>query len=284
MDLSLITARIADQVAALSTGSRVAGAAELQAALVNPDQLIKPCAFVIWANDVPIDQSPVPGQEARFREDFVVVVAVDNSVDGRGEDGVATVETLGIALNTALVGWAPSSGHLPVYYAGSTHVEMSPSRLLHSFSYSTVKPGGSIFTYNVTFRSALIPGATIADVYTLYSGKVDDVIGADTRLDSDYLIEREAIPESETRYQLRFAPAGVDDRSDSNAAVTELAVALSVHHHLAPDDVERAYTEGTMVTALETLLPPSYWRDDMTLIREVLEAPTLGLGADLARE
>ncbi len=283
MDLSLITARIIDQVDALTPGSRVAGAAELLAAIVNREQLVLPCAFVLWTGDTPLEQNPIPGQEARFREDFAVVVAVDNSVDRRGAGAVATVETLGNALATALVGWLPSSSHLPVYYTGSTHVDMNPTRLLHSFNYSTVKPGGSIHRYQLGFRLRLLANITFANVKASLATKVDDVIGASTRLDSDYNLDREAIPEGATRYQLILAPVVVDDRSDTSAALLDVDVQLSVYHHFAPGATERDYTEGTMTTALATLQPSSYWRD-ATKIREVLSAPELGLGGDLARE
>jgi hypothetical protein len=120
-------------------------------------------------------------------------------------------------------------------------------------------------------------------VFLLYAGKVDAVIGANTRLTSDYLLDREAIPESATRYQLRMTPASVDDRLDSSRTFTDLSVAIEVHHHLAPGDTERTYTETTMVAALSTLLPPAYWRDS-TKVKTVGEPPTLGLGADLTRE
>jgi hypothetical protein len=170
-----------------------------------------------------------------------------------------------------------------VYYVGSTHVDMDTERLIHSFNYSTVKPGGSIFTYRIGFRVSILPGVSLSSVFALYSGKVDSVIGASTRLTSDYLLDREAIPESATRYQLRMTPASVDDRLDSSRAFTDLAVDIEVHHHLAPGDSERTYTETTMITALGTLLPPAYWRD-ATKVKTVGEPPTLGLGADLTRE
>lgn len=283
MDLSLITARIIDQVSALSVGDRVMGAAELQAAIANPEQLIKPSAFVVWAGDTALDQSPIPGQQARFREDFAVVLAVDNSLDMRGSAGVARLEPLSEAVKTALVGWAPDSDHLPVYYTGSVHVDMNTERLLHSFNYSSAIPGGSIFSYTVGFRVALLTTADVPTLYALYETQVNAVIGADTRLTSDYLLDREAIPESETRYQLRLVPAGVDGRADTAGSLKEIQVEISVHHHLAPTDSERTYTETTMRTALATLLPPSYWRDS-SLTHEVREAPTLSLGADLSRE
>jgi hypothetical protein len=281
MNLTLIVDRLVAQVSAL--GGRVDGAAELQVAIDDPERVTKPHAFVIWTGDSPLDKSPVPGQQARFQEDFIVVAAVDNTADSIGEDGVSEVEALAAAIKTALVGWAPSSDHLPIEYQGSDYSGMSRVMLLHSFLFSSVIPGGSIFTYNIEFRVALLAGVSVASVYTLYAGKVDAVIGSSTRLTSDYLLDREVIPEGATRYQLIEPPAFSDERSRVDAPQTELAIRLSVHHHLAPGASERTYTETTMVGHLGTLLPASYWRDS-TKISDVMEEPSLGLGIDLARE
>jgi len=280
MNLSLITERVSSQVSALA--SRVYGAAELQSAVDNPERVTKPAAFVVWLGDTALDQSPVPGQQARFSEDFAVVLAVDNSTDATGAAGVATVEMHAATMKTALVGWAPSSSHLPVTYGGSTHLTMNASLLLHQLNFSAVVPGGSIFTYTVELLVELVSGATVADVFSIYTTAVDGVIGATTRLTSDYLINREAIPESATRYQLRQVP--FSQSVGSNQETTNLRVQLSVHHHLAPGDSERTYTETTMVTALNSLLQKSFWQSDLTKIRTVLEEPTLGVGADLSRD
>ena len=282
MDLSLYTARISAQVSDFS--GRVYGAAELAVALENLERVTKPAAYVIWQGDSPLDASPIPGQQARFQEDIGVVVIVGNTTDLTGEMGVASVETIASTLQTALVGWAPSSSHLPVFYTGSSFAGMDAGVLVHLFNFSSVVPGGSIFTYNIQLRVELVGGATVADAFANYAAAVDGVIGASTRLTSDYLLDREAIPESATRYQLKQVPAAVDETRDATTATSELSVRLSVHHHLAPTDVERTYTETTMVTALNSLLPPSFWRNDQLLIRQVLERPELGLGADLARE
>jgi hypothetical protein len=280
MNLTPIISRIDTQIAAF--GGRVNGAAELEAALDNVEQLTSPHAFVVWVGDDKVDQNLVPGQQARFAETFEVVIAADNSVDVEGEAGVANIETLAPLLKTALIGWAPSASHLPVTYEGSVHAEMNQKVVLHSFSFATVIPGGSIFTYQIELRVKLASGATVATVFAAYETAIDGVLGANTRLTSDYLIDREVIPESATRYQLVEVPAGIDELSDFNTIFTELQVRLTVHHHLAPTDTERTYTETTMVAALASLLNPSFWRNSS--IWEVAEPPTLELGADLSRE
>jgi hypothetical protein len=283
MDLDLIIARLKTQMHA-TFGTRVEGAAELTVALANPDQVRKPHAYIVWSADVEEDtQAEVPGQDARFAEEFSVVVVTDASVDTRGEDAVASVHTIKPLLRAALVGWAPSTSHLPIIYTGSSLAELRPTYLVHSFDFRTIVPGGSIFRYLIGFRVKLLTGITIGDVFTLYASQVETRLGASTRLDSDYMVDREAIPEGEQRYQLRMVPAGLDTAQDSSGALTELDVQLEVFKHLAPGADERTYTQGAMVTDLATFLPRSYWRDS-SLTHSFPAGPTLELGAGLTRE
>lgn len=283
MDLSLITARISDQVAALAVGDRVLGTAELEAARRNPELIIKPSAFVVYLGDTPLDQSPIPGQTPRFREDFAVVLAIDNSLDPRGAAAVAALDPLMASVKAALVGWSISSSYLPCFYGGSVHTDMDASVLLHSLNFTAIVPGGSIFHYKITFNVGLLAGADVPTLFALYETNVDGVLGANTRLDSDYLLDRETVPESATRYQLREVIVGMDDRVDTSADVSQIGVELEVVHHLAPAAVERTYTETTMRIAQQALLPPSFWRDS-TLTREVIDAPLISFGSDLGRE
>ena len=282
MNVEAIVERVQSQMQS-TFGSRVAGAAELSVALRNPEQTRKPHAFVVWTADVQETQSPVPGQQARFREEFSVVVLVDGSADARGDSAVESIDDIGTVLKLALVGWTPSTAHLPVTFAGSSLSDLTPAQAVHSFQFAAVVPGGSVHRFQLRFTARLLTGVSVADVLTLYESKVEAVLGASTRLDSDYLLDREAIAEGATRYQLRMVPAGVDDRQDSSGALTHLTVMLDAIHHFAPGATERDYTESTMIGYLTQLLPRSYWRDS-TKIHSIEDGPTLALGADLSRE
>lgn len=282
MNLAPIKSRIVSTVTDLVTET-VKGAAELQVAIDDTERATKPFAFVIWTGDVQVDQNPIPGQQARFSETFSVVLGVQNTLDYTGDDAIVTLEPLADELKTGLVGWAPDASHLPVTYLGSSHAFMDSHLLLHELLFETTVPGGSIFTYNIEVGVHLLPGAAVATTFAAFVTMIEAATGA-TRLTSDYLTDREVVAESATVYQLRQVESFVEKTADSNNPLRKISVELSVHHHLAPTDVERTYAETTMPAALATLLDSASWK--VTGVDQVIdgEEPTLGLGADLARE
>lgn len=97
---------------------------------------------------------------------------------------------------------------------------------------------------------------TPAQLLTEVAAAVVSLTGA-VRLASDYRDDREQIPDGATRYQLRGAP--VEKTADnSNASLTIVALEVSLYRKLS--GTERAYTEGSLQTWLDSLVAPVWWR------------------------
>lgn len=280
MDLSLITARLKAQVSGFS--NRVYGAAELAVVLENPERFTKPFACVVWSGDERMDQNLVPGQQARFREAFSVVVVVDNTVETRGETAVAAVEALASDVQDAIVGWAPSASHLPSVYQGSAHGDMNTSALIHEFRFSSEVPGGSIFESSFQVTCELVPGKTVANFSSDAETMIDSHVGASHRLDSDWILDREAIPEDDERYQLTVVLSEIVTSGDVNQTWIKVQARLSIYHHFAPDATERDYTETTLPGMLDDLMAPATWRA-LAAVRFVEVFPA-SLDGDVGRE
>jgi len=97
--------------------------------------------------------------------------------------------------------------------------------------------------------------ATPVDLLSDVAVAFEALTGA-TRLASDLRDDLEPIPSGATRYQLRASSSG--SASDSNVTRTLVSLELLLHHRLA--GAERAWTEGSLQSHLETITRAAWWR------------------------
>ncbi|MGH7338733.1 MAG: hypothetical protein ACREI7_14220 [Myxococcota bacterium] len=96
------------------------------------------------------------------------------------------------------------------------------------------------------------PGA-----FALSAAAALDIVLPGARALSDYRQDLERIEPGEDRWQFAVGPAGVFGDSNVVYGVVECRVR---HHHRIVGQDERAWTEGGMLTLLDAIVRPSYWR------------------------
>ncbi len=121
MNVALVIARLKDQVAALKL---VGGAAEIGAAA--EALAASPAAFVIEERDVASPMDVANEVHQRVDVSLSVFLAVRNAKDSRGQSGADDLETLRLAVRTALLGWSPESGVAPLLYVGGELFRFEP--------------------------------------------------------------------------------------------------------------------------------------------------------------
>lgn len=132
-DKQLVVQRLTDQVNALR---KVAGAAELAAA--QPDLRQTPAAFVIETlnrTGLSSTGTEVVSQQNAVR--FGVVIAAQNLRDARGDAAGDDLNTLRLAVMTALLGWKPGDDFDPCIYAGGQFVQMNDYTIWWQDDYAT---------------------------------------------------------------------------------------------------------------------------------------------------
>jgi hypothetical protein len=120
MDLSLITARVKEQLTALRS---VGQSAELEAAA---DAVVAlPAAFVLPMSDVASDLGMTGTTYQRVVQQFSVILVISNRRDAQGGAALNDLHTQRLALRAALVGWVPDTANgEPVIYTGGKLVKM----------------------------------------------------------------------------------------------------------------------------------------------------------------
>jgi len=133
--VALAIARIRAQVTAFA--SRVAGAAELQAAIDEGEQFAVPHAWVVYAGEDAAEPTTAGLMMQPTRIGLAVVVCVDNTADRRGAQATDSMFALRAALLAALLGWNPDEAACfgPLEYEGGELVEMTRARLWHQFNF-----------------------------------------------------------------------------------------------------------------------------------------------------
>ena len=121
MNLAAIITRLDTQVTALK---KVGGAAEVEAALKALSAA--PAAFVIEQTDEAGENNLAGDVHQRVDVDLLVLLAVPNAKDSRGEAGQTDLETLRAATRTALLGWSPTSDIEPLTYKGGQLFRFDP--------------------------------------------------------------------------------------------------------------------------------------------------------------
>ena len=148
------------QAAPLFAG-RVAGGAHLKP-LAEGANLAVPCAFVIPAGDSPSDSSAVNAVRQDLEDKFSVVVALDNTVDERGQAAAADYYAARTALWSALVGWAPSARHEVITYDGGDVIAIDRARVWAEFSFVALQSITPADGWIATRDAALSPFGHVA--------------------------------------------------------------------------------------------------------------------------
>lgn len=136
MQLELIIGALRQRCPGL--GTRVAGAAQFRL-LPESASLQVPFAFVLPLDDAP-DPPTSPNVVRQYlKEGFAVVVALDNSVDERGQSASHGVHDMRAALWRALLGWKPTSDHNGIAYEGGNLLQLDRRRLWFQFEFSAAR-------------------------------------------------------------------------------------------------------------------------------------------------
>jgi len=136
---------IIDQLKAETTlfGGRIAGASEY-ADEVAAARLTLPCAFVIRGAIFTDDARTLGEVVQMMTEEFGIAVAVDNSVDGRGQAAEEFLDDVRTELLKALLGWNPDAEHNAFEYGGEQPLEINRGRLWRLFLFRTSSEIGSL--------------------------------------------------------------------------------------------------------------------------------------------
>lgn len=132
MDLTPIVAAVRQRCA--SFAQRVAGAAEYAAAQASTS-LPTPYAFVIPLDDAPGGALTENTVRQSLTDAFVIVVAVSNTGDERGQSALGSVDALRRELWSALLGWAPGDEYEGIVYQGGSLQSIDRARLWYQFEF-----------------------------------------------------------------------------------------------------------------------------------------------------
>lgn len=129
---------IIDRLKSVSTtlGGRIAGAAEFSAE-VEAARLAVPCAFVLRASGEASEASTLGEVVQMFTEDFAVVIAVDNSVDTRGQAAAEALDDVLYDVIGSLLGWEADAVHNAFVMVRDDHVAIDRARLWHQAIFRT---------------------------------------------------------------------------------------------------------------------------------------------------
>lgn len=256
MNVATVIERLRSNAASFS--QRVFGLAELYAAdFETKEGTSRPCAFVTLSADDAQNGTEEIGITPDVLEQFGVVLCLSNTTDDDGQTAQQSVHTLREEVFGAILNWSPGSGYLPVQYVGGRFLAANRATFLYQLSFTTLRVGGSVLEYEVSTRLALDGTRTPAQVLGDIEAKVATTTGG-TRLADDYLVGREVIPASATRFRLRGISTELK-AIDVSTQRSTLTVILNVLRHLGSTDAERTYSEGAMQTAVSALLEDSFW-------------------------
>lgn len=256
MNVATVIERLRTNAASFS--QRVYGLAELYAAdFESKEGTSRPCAFVTLSADDAQNGTEEIGITPHILEQFGVVLCLSNTTDDDGQTAQQSVHALRAEVFGAILNWSPAAGYLPVQYVGGRFLAANKVSYLYQLSFSTLLAGGSVIEYEVSTRLKLDGTRTPGQVLTDIAAKVATATGG-TRLTDDYLVGREAIAASATRFRVRGLATALAAISASEQHQT-LTVVVNVLRHLGSSDAERTYSEGAMQTAVSALLLDSFW-------------------------
>lgn len=272
MNIGAVISRLRTQATSFET--RIFGAAEFAAADENRTGITRPTAWVIPRNE--------EAEAATVREEFGVIVAVDNSRDAQGRQAAADLDALRDELLAALIGWSPTAKHRGVVYESASLGGADGELLMFQYVFSSLLERTGFITYTVDLVVRLKPASTPGTVLTeLAAAVVAAMTGTPTRLASDYRGDVLAgLAAGATVFQLKGLAGGGE--FDSNDFRETMPVVLTVYHRLGAAEAERDYTEGTMQTDAAALIDKSIWRT--ASVDQVAEAPAIEFPGDVTRD
>jgi hypothetical protein len=153
MDIAAIVTALKARTTA-TFASRIAGAAEYKR-LPETANLVMPAAYVIPLDDNAEPQSSENGYSQIVRDSFMVIVAVSNTADERGQAGYTSVAAIRATLWAALLAWNPSATHGPIQYEGGALLDMDRARLYYQFEFSAATEIVEADTWQATANAAL---------------------------------------------------------------------------------------------------------------------------------
>jgi hypothetical protein len=162
MELNPVIAHVRAYVPVFA--GRVAGAARFQI-LPEAAALAVPCAFVIPLDDNPQDSFSQNTTRQRIADAFAVIVALDNTLDERGQAAAVSVHSARGQLWAALLGWQPDPDRYNgVEYDGGTLLAMDRARVWYQFEFSAATEIGPDDGWQATQLAGLPPfeGANIS--------------------------------------------------------------------------------------------------------------------------
>lgn len=138
---------IINQLKAATTlfAGRIAGASEYANEVVAASMQL-PCAFVMRGSITTPENPDAVGELVQvLTEEFGVAVAVDNSLDGRGQAAEEFLDDIRTELLKALLGWQPPDPDQNTFvYAGEQPLEINRGRLWRLFLFSTMSTRSSL--------------------------------------------------------------------------------------------------------------------------------------------
>lgn len=117
-------------------GQRVAGSASFKV-LPEAANLKTPAAYVMPLDEQPGDQQSATGYQQAVKEEFAVVVVLDNAVDERGQVAAASLHAVRLALFKALLGFQVAADHDVIAFEGGQLLHLDRARLYYQFEFSS---------------------------------------------------------------------------------------------------------------------------------------------------
>ena len=134
--------------------NKVAGAAQFKLVPEN-STLAVPAAFVIPLDDNPGESRAQHSGRQELSDAFAVVVALDNTVDEKGQGGAASVHAMRAILWAALLGWRPTLDYNGIAYEGGHLLGLDRARLWYQFEFSAAMEIGPSDGWQETELAAL---------------------------------------------------------------------------------------------------------------------------------
>lgn len=133
MNLDVIIAQLRARVPDFS--SRVGGAANFSV-LPEAANLLVPAAYVIPLAEQPEEQGSQNGYKQLVREEFAVVLVLDNTGDERGQGAATNLQAWRTKLFRALLGFQPAADYDIVKFEGGQLLKFDRKRLYYQFEFS----------------------------------------------------------------------------------------------------------------------------------------------------
>lgn len=115
---------------------RVGGSANFKV-LPEAANLKTPAAYVMPLAEQPGDQQSSTGYQQAVKEQFAVIVVLDNTVDERGQVAAASLHALRQALFKALLGFQVAPDHDVIAFEGGELLHLDRARLYYQFEFSS---------------------------------------------------------------------------------------------------------------------------------------------------